>query len=59
MEPSPELEAVAHRRAEAFNTRDNETMLNLYADEPGLIVIVRLQRSGGRATKRCAVSSPH
>src|SRR5262245_52281511 len=39
MEPSPELEALARRRAEAFNTRDTETVLNLYADEPGLIVI--------------------
>jgi ketosteroid isomerase-like protein len=35
MERSPELEAVARQRAEAFNNRDAETALNLYADEPG------------------------
>ena len=36
MEPSPELEALGRRR---FAARDAETLLNLYADEPGLIVI--------------------
>jgi class 3 adenylate cyclase len=39
MEPSPELEAFARRRAEAFNSRDTDTVLNLHADEPGLTVI--------------------
>jgi class 3 adenylate cyclase len=39
MEPSPELEALALRRAEAFNSRDNDTVLDMYAEEPGLIVI--------------------
>ena len=39
MEPSPEIEAFGRLRAEAFNSRDAEITLRLYAEDPGLIVI--------------------
>jgi adenylate cyclase len=39
VERSPELEAMARRRFDAWNTRDVETLCNLYADEPALLVI--------------------
>jgi adenylate cyclase len=39
VEPSPELEALVRRRFAAWNARDTETVLNLYADEPGVLVV--------------------
>ena len=59
MEPSPELEAFARRLAEAFNSRDTETRLNLYADEPGLIVLGSAPDEwwSGYATMRSVVTT--
>lgn len=39
MEPSPELEAVVRRRFAAWNAGDLETIINLCADEPGVLFI--------------------
>jgi adenylate cyclase len=39
LESSPELAAIVARRFAAWNARDLETLLNLYADDPAVLVI--------------------